>query len=241
MRANRFEFEGETYTFHIQNEQDAIQKCHAAGKLFDFAELKVMAAHIKDGDFIADIGANVGNHTVFFAKKFPASKVMPFEPNNHAELILRANLEANKLSNVDTRGVGFGLSDIARQAMSLRGGPHNLGGSKVIDLIPESERTPVQERHISETGNIHEVRLLNGDETLFEHKPNFIKIDVEGHEFSVLRGLQRTIETHRPTIFIEVQNSSFQQFEEWMETYEYITAWTDTHYKLVTNVLIIPK
>ncbi len=240
MRSNTFEFEGETYTFNIENENDAIQKCHAAGELFDFNELKVMAEYINDGDFIVDIGANVGNHTIYLAKRFSKSTVMPFEPNQHAEKLLRANIASNTVGNVVMDGIGFGISDVERKAMSWRGGPNNLGGSKVVDLIPENERTSMHRRHIDETGNLHEVKLLNGDEVLFERAPQFVKIDVEGHEFSVLRGLQQTIAAHKPVIFIEVQNEDIENFTEWLETNRYEQKWVDTHYAKVTNFLVTP-
>ena len=35
--------------------------------------------------------------------------------------------------------------------------------------------------------------------------PNFIKIDVEGHELAVLEGAQRTLERYRPTLLVECE------------------------------------
>jgi hypothetical protein len=58
------------------------------------------------------------------------------------------------------------------------------------------------------TNDIHESKLKinckNGDELKLENI-GFIKIDVEGHELSVLKGLQNTIKQNMPVIFIEIQ------------------------------------
>ena len=69
-----------SYTFFVGNPSDAMQKKHLAGELFDYPELQKMAEVISDGDTIADIGTNVGNHAVFFSKNFPKSKITVFEP-----------------------------------------------------------------------------------------------------------------------------------------------------------------
>ena len=56
---------------------------------------------------ILDVGANIGNHTCFFARYF--NQVIAFEPNPVAYRILQANIGLNRLKNVVLRKVG--LSD----------------------------------------------------------------------------------------------------------------------------------
>jgi FkbM family methyltransferase len=228
MRRTEFEFEGVPYVFFIDRENDAIQSTLASGKLFDYSELKHMAEVVEDGDTIIDVGANVGNHTIYFAKRFPASAVIPFEPSAEALAVLTANLDANDCDNVDRRFLGFGLSDAATTATLLRGGANNLGNTRIV---PDGELR---------TGNpmFSRVPVLRGDDALAGVVPKLIKIDVEGHEMSVLAGMDATITEHRPVLFIEIAKGNDAAFQEWRSAHRYEIEWTDRHYATATNYLL---
>jgi len=234
MLKQTFVDDGHSYTFNIKNENDAIQKMHLQGKIFDVGELEVMASYIQDGDGIADIGTNVGNHCIYLAKHFPNSEITIFEPNAEAVEILRENLKSNPCANIDTQFLGAGLSDTATTAYSFRGGDNNLGGSRVVpkkDLSNLSEN--VRKR-------FNEIELLVGDDIFKDRPVKFMKIDVEGHEFVVLKGLHNTISTQRPKMFIEILNDNLDQFAEFISTYNYKIVWEDRHYKQVTNFMLLP-
>ena len=65
---------------------------------------------------------------------------------------------------------------------------------------------------------IIECSLKNLDETFFSfnvNKLDFIKIDVEGGEFKVLKGSKKTITTFRPIIYIEL-------YDPWCEKFGYV-------------------
>ncbi len=51
------------------------------------------------------------------------------------------------------------------------------------------------------------VQVVKGDDWVLEkklHLPSIIKIDVEGYEFHVLKGLEATIRKSKPTVFLEI-------------------------------------
>lgn len=70
---------------------------------------------------MVDVGANVGNHTVFFASMLSPALVIPVEPVPDAVSALRRNLALNDLQ-VDERGFGIAAG-------------RETGGLK-IDLAP---------------------------------------------------------------------------------------------------------
>jgi FkbM family methyltransferase len=61
---------------------------------------------------VLDVGANIGNHTVFFEKILGASKVIPIEPVSRAIDLLRLNVSLNRLMRTDLcyLGVAFGAA-----------------------------------------------------------------------------------------------------------------------------------
>ncbi|MBB5210600.1 FkbM family methyltransferase [Microbulbifer hydrolyticus] len=235
MMRSQFFFLGKKLTFFVGNPDDAIQKQHLKGTLFDHVELLKMARYISDGDLILDVGTNVGNHAVYFSRFFPSSKVMVFEPNPDAIRILEKNLDANGCSNVDRSGIGIGLSDKEAGAMSWRGGDNNLGGSRVIPTVNLNE-IPEKRRK-----NFSHISLMRGDSLVEGDKVGFIKIDVEGHEILVLSGLERTVANSRPTLFVEVDKSNDERFKSWLVANGYHVVWVDNHYKKVTNYLCVPN
>jgi len=143
---------------------------------------------IPTGDFI-DVGANIGNHTIYFSK-IMSRKVWAFEPYKEAYKQLVENLHINKIER-SVKTFEFGLSSRAsRASMILPKEGNNIGAAKVnID---------------EEKGN---VSLKLGDEVLASvSKIALMKIDVEGHELDVLKGCIETIQRHKPVLLIECMN-----------------------------------
>jgi hypothetical protein len=79
------------------------------------------------------------------------------------------------------------------------------------------------------------VRCVPGDEVLLPTPVGMLKIDVEGMEFDVLKGLHSTIERWRPQIFIEVWEESRDLLTSWCQRYNYniMIAFHGNNYLLV--------
>ncbi|MFC3181712.1 FkbM family methyltransferase [Cypionkella sinensis] len=228
-----FSVEGMDFTFNVGNPNDAIQKVLLSGSLFDFPEILEMVKYIKDGDTIADVGSNVGNHAVYYSKKFPNARILPFEPNAEAMRLLVANLDSNGgCPNVDRRYIGFGMSDQSGAAVSWRGGDNNLGNSKILDAsnLHLVDRDPAR---------FNETRLVTGDDVFLESGVDFIKIDVEGHEVPCLMGLKKTLDRHHPVVFIEISNDNMKLVTDYFADLGYVDVWKDTHYAKVTNKIFV--
>lgn len=138
-----------------------------------------------------DVGANIGNHTIFFSDIF--NKVYAFEPNPVFCAVAKASLALAGIHNVEV--IEVGLSDA----------PANLAYEFRRDQLGESSFKTFDSRDAEMT-----LRVERGDDivsSLMLSEISFLKIDVEGHELKVLAGLSKTLEMYSPLILFESQAS----------------------------------
>ena len=83
-----------------------IEREQSRGLFFEAMELEELRKVVKPGAHVVDVGANTGNHTIFFAGPMEAASVVPFEPLPAAAAALRASVERNALTNVDLSRLG---------------------------------------------------------------------------------------------------------------------------------------
>jgi len=149
---------------------------------FEYTYLNLVRGLVGGGTAL-DVGANIGNHTHAFAGFF--DQVLSFEPFDR--VAVRLERKAALLPNVAVYRVA--LSDRNDTLRFARPDTANWGKGK-----------------ITEQGDI-EVPVVVGDAFIagkHERPINFIKVDVEGHEMPVLRGLRGTIARDRPVVMFEV-------------------------------------
>jgi len=181
--------------FSVANPFDLIQAHHCAGVFFEQGELIGLRNRIGPGKRIVEVGANVGNHVVFYAQHMAAERIFPFEPNPESVRLLRANIANNQLDGViDDRGIGIGLGR-EDGSFHIETQENNLGAAR-----------------LREGGSIP-VRPL--DAVMAGEKVDFIKIDAEGMEFEVLAGARETLAANRPPIYIEIWNQHQPAFVAW--------------------------
>jgi FkbM family methyltransferase len=151
----------------------------------------------KNKKHILDIGANIGETSLHFAKNNPDSKVYAFEPMPDTFIKLNHNVLLNNFTNIEIYNFGMGNSE-GKFYMSIPAN-NNIAGAKV-DL------------NISEGYNIYITTVDNF--VFFKRKltsVDFIKIDVEGFEYNVLLGSINTIKSFKPTLFIEINDNNLKQ------------------------------
>ncbi|WP_325439718.1 FkbM family methyltransferase [Pusillimonas sp.] len=142
-------------------------------------------------EVILDVGANVGNHMLMFSRH--AARVLAFEPGTKAFAMLEQNVKANNLAHVSPFNVG--LSDQPTTQTLYVEASGNLGASSLsLENLADTQ-------YVEDT-----ISLRVGDDIVGAQQlpsVDFIKIDVEGHEQSVIRGLRKTIAAQRPLILME--------------------------------------
>lgn len=100
--------------------QDLIQsEIVDRGTFYESDQLQIMSSYIKKDAVILDIGANIGNHSVYWATHNRAKKVYAFEPVRRTFEILQKNIQINRLET-KIQPFNIGLSDKKINASVLR-------------------------------------------------------------------------------------------------------------------------
>ncbi|NTE04812.1 FkbM family methyltransferase [Agrobacterium tumefaciens] len=140
-----------------------------------------LASDVDADTVIWDIGANIGFHSLTFKKKYPQNIVFSFEPDYRNFMSLKRN---QKLNNLDINLMNFALSDkFSCQHLFSMDGNHGM-----------STITPWHEFNWNKYP--HYILCTSGDFLINNNiakSPTILKIDVEGHELMVLKGLENTI------------------------------------------------
>lgn len=157
--------------------------------LFDF--LAPLSSRFKAG-CVLDIGANIGNHALYFSEIF--GRVLAFEPHPHTYKLLELNATFKK--NVETLPIGLGASG---ERARIAENPLNLGGSRISDR---------DEDGIS----VFDIEVRRLDDVVRDvASVEMIKLDVEGRELNVLQGAWETIDRHQPVIIFEQLKDEFRE------------------------------
>jgi len=136
---------------------------------------------------VLDIGANIGNHTVFFAERF--IKIFSFEPVLKNFKLLKLNTE--DLDNIEI--FNFGISDVNEEKI-IYTDKNNMGGSSTVH-IPKN------------INNEEKIKLKNLDEeNILNEKIGLVKVDVEGMEYKALLGISKIIKRDLPILMYEDYN-----------------------------------
>ncbi len=196
---------GRRVVFCVNMAEDPIQNAHRRGRFYEAAELDALRALLPKAPVVLDVGANVGNHALYFALIAGAAKVVVVEPNPLAIGPLVGNVLLNRLEGViDLSHLGFGLSDRSAGGYHMKVHDKNLGATRM-----------------QPTGGSLEVR--RGDEAFPDLVPDLLKIDVEGMEMEVLRGLEALIARARPLMMVEVGKDHQFDMAIWVAEHGYAT------------------
>jgi FkbM family methyltransferase len=158
-----------------------------------------MKARIKPGDCFWDIGCNVGFLTVIGARLVgDKGQVYSFDPvPRHAELA-RHNAESNGLVQVK----------VFQKALSSANGTVKFA----VAAIP-AQSTLTADGFSREGATVIEVETVTVDGLIRDQglrPPAVVKIDVEGAEIEVLRGMAKTMADHHPIIILDTHGTHIE-------------------------------
>ncbi|MFV0243844.1 MAG: FkbM family methyltransferase [Qingshengfaniella sp.] len=170
--------------FHLPKQDDHIQMIvRQSGKFYEQKMLIELTALLPENPTIVDIGANIGNHSLFFAM-IAEAKVISIEPNPVAFDLLKANIDLNQL------GDRVELNQLALGAATGRGAirnvsDQNLGMAQVLST-PDGD-----------------IAISTLDKVIGDRHVDLLKIDVEGMEAEVLRGAESVLSRCHPIVIAE--------------------------------------
>ena len=145
-----------------------------------------------------DVGANVGNHSLYFSQFF--NKVYSFEPHPEIFELLKFNVRKNKNVNI----FNFGLSNKNKEMKIGNDTDTSCGSSYMRD------NSNFRCKDIFDT----QVKIFDDffNDINEKKKISFIKIDVEGSEFNVLQGMKKILKKLSPIICLEQNHKEFNKF-----------------------------
>jgi FkbM family methyltransferase len=158
------------------------------------AELLLLEFLLNKNSVFFDIGTNKGEYAYYAEKLMNPKNIYLFEPEKKLNKQLQAifsNCHVNNMALSDNKGAHQFKIPV------INGMIDNCLSSLEVDNKEDNETESI----------IYEVKTDTLDNFTREKNiiPDLIKIDVEGHELSVLKGAENFISEHHPTLIIEIE------------------------------------
>jgi FkbM family methyltransferase len=159
---------------------------------------------------VLDVGANIGYTAALLADR-PSAGVFAFEPDPDNFVCLAHVLRRRQ--NTTAVPCGIGASDGSAKIDSI-----------VVNGVKQHALTRL--RHSESSGDegaiTTRMRSIDSFVANLGNAVGFIKIDVEGFETEVLRGMSATISRDRPSLYVEIcGDESLRQYEEFSRAQRY--------------------
>lgn len=177
-----------------------------------------------------DIGANTGYYSILAGYLHTDATVYAFEPLSEHVDCIEKSIYLNHLTNI--RNFTCALSDTEGEIAIYVAGTGTTLSKEFVGNNPTTER---------------KITLKVFDTVVSTEKlevPDFIKIDVEGHELKVLLGAKDTIEKNIPILYTEVIYSMKQMGrpyinEKYIETFDFLKQFGYEVYEMKDGILKI--
>lgn len=161
-------------------------------KNYEEADKNFVVDHLKNhpGLFV-DIGANIGLFSFYILNKLPSQEIMAFEPGPQSFKCLQMSKANNEFKTFTPLNFAIGEK---KEKFHFFIDAKNFGGYRL-------HRLSASEKSI-------EVSVSPLHEFITDQKISAVKIDVEGAELAVLKGMKEAIIQHKPLIVVECLNEN---------------------------------
>ncbi|MEU4202928.1 FkbM family methyltransferase [Streptomyces sp. NPDC026294] len=178
----------------VTDTQDLIQRYIYLFGVWEPHLTRWLERRLRPGDVFVDVGANIGYYSLL-ASRLVGEKgaVVALEASPDFHRVLRKQVVINGCRNV--RAVNAAISDREEMLTFTLASSHNMGANSIVPYAGEAESTfEVAAQPLSE--------VLSADELA---RARVIKIDVEGAEGSVVRGLVPLLDQLRPDAELAIE------------------------------------
>jgi len=174
----------------LHEEKEVVSEIIRRSGTYEPIETQLMISSLNEGGIFVDVGANIGWYTIIASKIVgQTGNVLAFEPDPTNFELLKKNCALNGLKNVEL--INQALSDKSDSEFLYRSS-NNFGDHRLYASEEEREKIVVGTLTLD---NLIESRGLKNIQT--------IKVDTQGSEPKILRGMQRYIKREKPVIFLE--------------------------------------
>tara|TARA_Y100000588_G_C14031884_1_gene829020 strand:- start:72 stop:935 length:864 start_codon:yes stop_codon:yes gene_type:complete len=175
---------------------DADSLALSYNKQYEAEETQFFVDNVKEGMRIVDVGANIGYYTTLFSRLVgPTGFVTAFEPDPTNFSLLKKNCEVNGCNNVKLENLALSDQD----------------GTATLHL---SEVNRGDHRMSSSDENLEtiEIKTVLLDDFL-DHQKGFdlLKMDIQGHEFHALKGMDRLLDREGIIIVMEFMPEALKE------------------------------
>lgn len=164
------------------------------GEQFEKIEIDIACKYINSDSTVLDIGANIGLHALYFSAVAKNGLVIACEPQPKTFKTLEKNVCQNNIGNIVPLNVA--IADAAKIATFY------VKSDDAYSSLIDTNRKVLNEKI--------KVLCTTIDGLLGEIKVDFVKIDVEGLELSVLHSMSSLIQRNRPVIFCEIYKGNVE-------------------------------
>jgi FkbM family methyltransferase len=182
------------FKMYVNTQDKVIAKSLITNGSWEEFETDLIFNILKQGDVVVDIGANIGYYTIIAAGIVgKEGKIFAFEPEPGNFELLSKNVTLNGFSNIH----------LQNKAISDKNGNVRLYLDKANLGAPSFSEKNI----FIEKGNFIDVKTLTLDgyleDSKFDQKLDFIKIDAEGAEGLIIKGAQKSLQDNNAIILME--------------------------------------
>ena len=192
----------------------------------------------KQGDIAVDVGAHIGRYTIISSKRVgPNGKVVAIEANPENFEMLKKNIQLNGLTNVTALNYAVNSKEEQESQLKLYL-PGEEVGYTIYNTIMTNRANPIEDKFVEVNAATLDNLLLQQQQQnggIRQKEINWIKIDVEGAEFEVLKGATNVLSKSKDiTLLIEVHNlhdgtNHYKDITDFLSSYEFKIHYEKTH------------
>jgi FkbM family methyltransferase len=197
----------------------------------DYYGIKLLLKSNKSNIFL-DIGGNNGMSTRGFKKLGFSNPIYVYEPNKFLFKKYLINL-SNKFNNVKIFNFGLGSKNTSLNIFTPFVGNtclhyfSSLNKKYILDSVKLTSNEYLRYIKIKKS----KIKVKKFDDLIIDGKIDFIKIDVEGFDHEVIKGMKKTISKHKPIFLVEYNNENIK------EIYYHLRSYNSYFYNFKNNKL----
>ena len=164
---------------------------------YEAATLQKWTPILRETETVFDIGANLGNHCVYWALHLRPKKIYAFEPLEENFALLQSNAARSAPEIIEPQRMALGdhqgtVTVSCQQEGNLGGTSFAYSQERAADGVPAATADAFAAEHHIE-------------------KVDFVKIDTEGFELHVLQGMEHLLRRDKPAVWVEVGCATYRE------------------------------